>query len=59
MALAPTCTASGAKLVLQENSIACMNGIFPVPQPDSSLCTTLLDWGSVYDVPPGTSDVAV
>src|SRR3954447_12938848 len=60
MSVAPTCTARGAKLVLQENSKACTKGILPVPQPlTTSLCTTLLDCGRVYVGPPGTRELAV
>jgi hypothetical protein len=46
IALAPTATASGAKLVLQEFSMAWRNGILPEPQFGISLWTTLVDWGS-------------
>jgi hypothetical protein len=58
MSSAPTLTARGAKAVLQEYIIAMVSVILSA-QPGTSLCTTLLDCGRVYDGPAGTIEVAV
>src|SRR5436189_4824456 len=58
MSFAPTWTAIGAKLVLQEYSMAWVNGIFGLSHPPTtSLCTTLFDCGSRYTGPAGTSEL--
>src|SRR5436190_1954654 len=60
MSFAPTLTAIGAKLVLQEYSMAWVNGIFGLSHPPTtSLCTTLFDCGSRYTGPAGTSELEV
>src|SRR3954452_4354262 len=58
MSVAPTLTASGANAVLQEYISATVRVILSA-QPGTSLCTTLLDCGSVYAGPAGTKELAV
>ncbi len=58
MSVAPTLTASGANAVLQEYISATVKVTLSA-QPDTSLCTTLCDCGSVYAAPAGTSEFAL